>query len=114
MFFVRLLPIAALLAATPASAANINYIGTWATNTAQCKIPQDRQGAPMILNAKGYDQHEAHCRFASVKKVLGGWRMAAECTVEGSVQRDTLRAKVSADTLVLTSGKVTRTLKRCP
>ena len=113
MFFVRALPIAVLLATTPAMAAKLNYAGTWAANPAQCKVPQERQGAPMILTAKGYDQHEAHCNFASVKKVWRGWRMAANCCVEGNQQRGTLNVKVSGDTLVMTSGKLTRRFVRC-
>ena len=118
MHFARFLPIAALLAATPAYAAGPAkpapaYVGTWAANTTQCKVPQDRQAAPLLLTTKGYDQHEAHCRFVSVKTVRKGWRMASTCTVEGNVQRDQLTAKVSGDTLFLTTGKNTRMLKRC-
>ena len=113
MYCVRALPIAVLLAAAPAMAATPNYAGTWAANPAQCKVPQERQGAPMILTAKGYDQHEAHCNFASVRKVRRGWRMAANCTVEGNPQRDTFTVKVSGDTMVMTSGKLTRRFKRC-
>ena len=109
----RLLPIAAIVSCTPALAADPAFVGTWSSNAAQCKTPQERQGAPMIMTAKGYDQHEAHCRFVSVKKVRAGWRMATTCTVEGNQQREKLKAKVTGTNLTLTSGKATRTLQRC-
>lgn len=58
-----------LLAATPALATEPAYVGTWGVSAVQCKIRQDRQGAPMVIRAKGYDQNEAHCNFTSVKKL---------------------------------------------
>lgn len=44
-----------LLAATPALATEPAYVGTWGVSAVQCKIRQDRQGAPMVIRAKGYD-----------------------------------------------------------
>ena len=102
-----------LLTASPALAAEPAYVGTWGVSAAQCKIPQDRQGAPMVMRAKGYDQHEAHCNFTSVKKTGAAWKVAAACSVEGDKQRDAFTLKVVDDTLTLTRDGIARTYKRC-
>lgn len=102
-----------LLVAPPALAAEPVYVGTWGVSAAQCKIRQDRQGAPMVIRAKGYDQHEAHCNFTSVKKIGASWSVAAACSVEGDKQKDAFTLKVVDDALVLTQGGVARTYRRC-
>ncbi len=110
----RLVLAAVLLLAVPSAAmAAPAYVGTWGVTAAQCKIPQERQGAPLVMKAKGYDQHEAHCTFTSVRKSAGAWKVAAQCLVEGSRQKDAFALKVEGDTLILTQGKVARTYKRC-
>src|SRR5690349_18504606 len=49
-----LLPAAviALALASPAGAAEPAYVGTWASDLAQCKVDQSRQEAPLIMTAK--------------------------------------------------------------
>jgi hypothetical protein len=94
---------AAVLTAAPALAAGPAYVGNWGTSAAQCKVPQDRQGAPMIVRAEGYDQHEAHC----------GWKIGAECLVEGDKQKDAFILTASGDTLTMRHGKASRIFKRC-
>ena len=103
-----------MLAASPAIAAEPAYVGTWGTNAAQCKIPQEQQGAPMVFSAKGYDQHEAHCTFKSVKPTAGGWNIAAECSVEGDQQKDAFSLKVVSGALIMGHGRSTRKFVRCP
>ena len=102
-----------LLATTPAVAAEPAYVGTWGVSVAQCRIPQERQGAPMVIRAKGYDQHEAHCDFTTVKKTGTVWNVAAACSIEGDKQKDAFTLKVVDDTLILTQGKIARTYRRC-
>ncbi len=104
---------AVLLTTSPAIAAEPAYVGTWGVSAAQCKIPQDRQGAPMIIRAKGYDQHEAHCSFTSIKKVGSSWKVKAACSVEGDSQKDAFTLQVSGNTLTLKQGGSTRAYKRC-
>ena len=101
--------------AIPARAADPAYVGTWGTNAAQCKVPQDQEGAPMIITAKGYDQHEAHCAFSSVKKKGQRWKIAAKCSVEGDSQKNILLLGVTGDVLLFTVGnhKSSNTLTRC-
>ncbi|MFN3868957.1 MAG: hypothetical protein ACK4MF_07830 [Hyphomicrobiaceae bacterium] len=98
---------------TVAAAAEPAYAGTWGIDAAQCKVPQDRQGAPMIVTAKGYDQHEAHCTFTSVKRSGQGWAVAAECSVESDKQKDAFTLSVVGDTLTIAHGKQKQKLKRC-
>ena len=104
---------AVLLTTSPALAAEPRYVGTWGVSAAQCKVPQDRQGAPMIIRAKGYDQHEAHCNFKSIKKVGPAWKVKAACSVEGDSQKDAFTLQVSGKTLTLKQGKSVRAYKRC-
>lgn len=103
----------ALALATAVSAAEPAYVGTWGRDAAQCKVPQDREGAPTILAARRYDSHEAHCAFNSVKKSAGAWKVNARCSVEGDRQTDTFTLRVSGDTLTMTRGKTSQTLIRC-
>lgn len=67
----------------------------------------------MVIRAKGYDQHEAHCNFTSVKKIGAAWSVAAACSVEGDKQNDAFTLKVVDDALVLTQGGVARRYRRC-
>ena len=115
MLRARLIIVAATLAlaASPAFAADPAYVGTWGVSVAQCRIPQERQGAPMVIRAKGYDQHEAHCDFTTVKKTGTVWNVAAACSIEGDKQKDAFTLKVVDDTLVLAHGKNARTYRRC-
>ena len=105
----------AIVLAIPAHAAGPAYVGTWGNDTAQCKVPQEQEGAPLIITAKGYDQHEAHCTFTSVKKKGSAWKVRANCSVEGDSQKDILLLRVTGDVLLFTVGnhKFSNTLTRC-
>ncbi len=101
------------LAATPAGAAAPAYVGTWSMDAKACKIPQERQGAPMVIRRTGYDQHESHCAFKSLRRSGSAWWVSAQCTVEGSKMRDSFTMRVKGDTMVMARGQDKRTLKRC-
>src|SRR5262249_20139364 len=62
------------------------FVGKWAAQSAQCRLGQEDPGAPMIVRRNGYDQHEAHCTFKSVRPQPPAWAIKAECTVEGNRQ----------------------------
>jgi hypothetical protein len=80
-----------VLLGTPALAAPPPYVGTWGIDTAMCANQQDVMGAPVILGAKSFDQHESHCTFGQVKHLKGlKWRTKATCSIEGDKQVDTL------------------------
>ena len=102
-----------LVAASPANAAEPNYVGVWASNRAQCKVAQDRPNAPMAVRANGYDQHEAHCTFTSVKSVWRTWKIQSACSIQGDKQNLAHQFKVRGNRLVMTQGKVVRPLVRC-
>jgi hypothetical protein len=90
------------------------YVGTWSTNAAQCRVDQSRQNAPLILSRNRYDQHEAHCTFASVRKTGPlSWQMRALCSVEGDRQAHTFSISVEGRTLTLRDQHGARRLVRC-
>lgn len=96
-----------------ASAADPSYIGTWATDLAQCKVGQERQEAPLVLSKDGYDQHETHCKFKSVDGADGEFKVTSDCTVEGNAQPYDFTLTVSGDTLTVTDETGSRDLLRC-
>lgn len=101
------------MATGPAHAAD--YAGTWAADLANCKSPQESADAPLVLSAKGYDQHEAHCTFSGLKSSgAGEWAGMAACSVEGDSQSVDVKLTVSGDTLTLTEDGAARDLLRCP
>lgn len=97
----------------PALASTPAYVGTWGTDAANCKLPQDQQGAPMVISTKGYDQHEAHCTFASVARKGRVWMVDAQCSIEGDKQKDSFTLQVNGNKLVMAHGNRARTYVRC-
>lgn len=107
--------IASVFAAHSAKAADATFAGTWADDLAQCKTEQDIAGAPMIVTKSGYNQHETHCRFKSVKdRGPGEWNVAGSCSVEGDEQPIGVTLTLSGDTLTMTDAAGSRDLLRCP
>jgi hypothetical protein len=101
------------LAAMPAHAAD--YAGRWAADLTKCQTGQDSPDAPLILTAKGYDQHEAHCKFDGLKSAgAGEWAGKAACSIEGDSRSVDVKLTVSGDTLTLTEDGAARDLLRCP
>jgi hypothetical protein len=99
--------------AAPAFAAG-SYVGKWATNASQCRLPQSNPKAPLLLGETTYDQHEAHCTFRASK---GPFRTAliARCSVEGDAQNKRFIVTVIGDRLTLSEGRTNaRTFIRCP
>jgi hypothetical protein len=102
-----------VLAALPARAAD--FAGTWAADLTNCKTGQDSRDAPLVLTAKGYDQHEAHCTFEGLSASgPAEWSGKAACSVEGDSQSVAVKLTLSGDTLTLTEDGAARDLLRCP
>jgi len=98
----------------PASAQDVPYVGTWAVRTSQCGVAQDKQNAPLVMGRRGYDQHEVHCRFASVRKQGDSWRVLANCSVEGDRQKHAFTLSVAGNRLTLREGGARAvTYRRC-
>ncbi|MEA2904569.1 MAG: hypothetical protein QOI12_1956 [Alphaproteobacteria bacterium] len=89
------------------------YVGTWASRTAQCRVGQESQNAPLIMRRDGYDQHEAHCKFTSVRAQGPAWAVKAQCMVEGDTQNMDLVLQVSGNRLTIRDEAGARTLERC-
>lgn len=115
LYRAAMLIAAASTGTSPASAAERSFAGTWSQDAKSCKLAQEVQGAPVIMTAKGYDQHEAHCAFKSVKRMKGNsWRIKASCMVEGDAQADTFTLRVAGDTLFWSHGAgAAMRLQRC-
>ncbi len=109
------LGLAIAIAANGTASAAEEFAGTWAADLANCKTPQSRQDAPLILSAKGYDQHETHCKFSGLKPAgAGEWTAAAQCSVEGDTHSFDVRLTLSGQTLTLSEDGGGRDLLRCP
>ena len=89
------------------------YVGTWASDLAQCKVPQERQEAPLLLSKDGYDQYETHCKFTSVSEADSEWKVKSECTVEGNAAPYEFSLIVSGNTLTVTDETGSRDLLKC-
>jgi hypothetical protein len=111
LFFVA----ASVLLATacaPAFAAG-SYVGKWATNAAQCRLPQSNPKAPLLLGATTYDQHEAHCTFRTSRELFRT-TLNARCSIQGDAQDHKYIVRVVGDRLTLSEGRTNaRTFIRC-
>jgi hypothetical protein len=105
--------LAAIAASAPARADDPAYVGTWASDLAQCKVGQERQEAPLVLSKDGYDQYETHCKFKSVEPADDAWKVKSDCTVEGSAEPYDFTLTVSGDTLTVTDDAGSRDLLMC-
>jgi hypothetical protein len=103
----------AVLVATPALAQSPAYVGTWASDPAQCRVGQEEENAPMIMRRDGYDQHEAHCRFANVAPKGAAWSVRARCMVEGNNMNLNLTLAVAGDRLTVRDEHGSSTYQRC-
>ena len=88
------------------------FAGTWAEKPAQCRLGQEAEGAPMVIRRDGYDEHETHCRFTSVRQRGAAWAIAAQCVVDGDNQRINMTLTPAGDRLQI-GGDFSRTLRRC-
>lgn len=103
--------IAALVAtAVAAHAGQPAYVGKWGKDADQCKSGQEISNAPMLIRKGGYDSHEVHCTFTSIKRSGTTWNMKTKCSVEGDQQTGTLTLSVKGKTLTV-DGRWK--LKRC-
>lgn len=110
-----LVALALAVPANTAQAAGASFTGTWSADLAKCKTPQDDREAPMIVTKSGYDQHEAHCTFKSVKEVgKGEWKVSGTCSVEGDRQAMDETFTVSGNTLSIGGEGTSQDLLRCP
>lgn len=96
-----------------ASASEPAYVGTWARDIAQCAVPQEQEGAPMVFSNKGYDQHEAHCMFKSVTGEGSVWKISAVCSVQGDTQDLNFSLSLDGENLKIIDERGPQVLVRC-
>jgi len=96
-----------------ASASEPAYVGTWARDIAQCAVPQEQEGAPMVFSNKGYDQHEAHCMFKSVTGKGSEWKISAVCSVQGDTQDLNFSLSLDGENIKIIDERGPQVLVRC-
>lgn len=105
--------ILALVGTGTARADDPPFVGTWSLDPAHCGAGQESENAPLVVTKERYDQHESHCSFKSVEERDGDWKIASECTVEGSATPYDFMLTVSGDTLTFTDSGGPRDFLRC-
>jgi len=110
--FTMASPATAQTAKPPAAPA---YVGTWSIEAANCKLGQEQEGAPLSVETKRLDQHEAHCEFPSVRQAgPARWTAQATCTVDGNKEKRRLALRAADGKLTVDWGDgVTTTYTRC-
>ena len=112
--FAAVTLMAAAMAPSDSSAQDRDYVGIWAPKRAQCRLGQDKQDAPLVLTRNGYDQHETHCKFGSVRaQGKNTWRARAKCSVEGDTQSHSFTLVVAGSSLTIRDARGARVLRRC-
>lgn len=108
---------AVLIVATVLTAAaradDPGFVGKWSLDPANCSAAQESENAPLVIAKERYDQHESHCAFKSVNGGNGEWKIASECTVEGSPMPYDFGLTLSGDTLTFTDSGGARDFLRC-
>jgi len=105
--------VAIALLATASQAEGPPFVGTWSLDPTDCSAGQESQNAPLVITKERYDQHESHCAFKSVENKNGDWKIASDCTVEGSALPYDFTLTVSGDTLTFTDTGGPRDFLRC-
>src|SRR5262249_1966489 len=103
----------ALFAAGSARAEDPGFVGTWSLDPNYCSAGQESENAPLVITKERYDQHESHCAFKSVEGKDGDWKIASDCTVEGSPTPYDFQLTVSGDPLPFTDSGGARDFLRC-
>jgi len=89
------------------------FVGTWSLDPVDCSAGQESENAPLVITKERYDQHESHCAFKSVEYENGDWKIAADCTVEGSSIPYDFKLTISGDTLTFADTGGPRDFLRC-
>ncbi len=121
--WTALLIAAAALALTgPTLAAEPAYVGVWSKRMEHCSTKPDKPGAPMVVTATGFDQHDLHCSFEKIEPVptaAGASPAAPElsvlanCEWKSNATKMEMTWSVSGETLSITDkGGITQ-LKKC-
>jgi hypothetical protein len=101
-----------LLTASDARAANISdidFIGGWGTDAAQCRE------APLKITARRAEVSGAACDFRSTQREgLNVWRLRAQCASSGERWTANIRFTLSGSKLVWSSERGTTSYVRCP
>jgi hypothetical protein len=105
---------ATALASQGAAAQTPPFVGKWASQAPQCRLGQQSENAPMIIRRDGYDQHETHCKFKSVRPQMPAYAIKAQCEVEGDMQDVDLVFQVAGNRLTIRDEAGARVLQKCP
>jgi hypothetical protein len=81
-------PVSAEPGALPPADADLRFVGRWAAERRMCPNAAWRFTAGRLTTPAG-----SACTFDHVKKVPGGYDIAAHCTAEGPERADTIRLR---------------------
>ena len=87
----------------PPANAELRFVGTWATNQANCKPKPWRFTARELTVAGG-----PHCTFYNVAKAPGGYDVAAQCPTKKPVHSDLIKLRFaeSAQAMLVESNAI--------
>ncbi|MFA5901432.1 MAG: hypothetical protein WC829_20205 [Hyphomicrobium sp.] len=103
----------AIVSVAPAVAGDPAFVGTWSLDPANCGAGQESENAPLVIAKDRYDQHESHCSFKSVAGGDGEWKIASQCSIEGSPTDYDFSLILSGNTLTFTDSGGPRDFLRC-
>ena len=86
------------------------FVGTWASEIAECR---PAQGAGIRISPRHAEGHGAACSFASIQRETSGWRVKAVCSGNGATWNANVNLAVSRDRLTWSSERGTTVYVRC-
>ncbi|MEI9899530.1 MAG: hypothetical protein WDN31_04625 [Hyphomicrobium sp.] len=106
--------LATIALAGPARAEDAAFVGTWSLDPANCGAGAgERERAVGHRQGTATTSTRATARSKSIEGGGGEWKLASECTAEGSATPYDFSLTVSGDTLTFTDSGGPRDFLRC-
>jgi hypothetical protein len=86
------------------------FIGTWASDAADCRAVQ---GAAIRISLRRAEGYGAACSFGPMRREASGWHVKAVCTGNGTAWNANINLAVSGDRLRWSSERGTTVYVRC-
>jgi hypothetical protein len=90
--------------------ADAPFIGTWASDAADCRAVQ---GAAIRISLRRAEGYGAACSFGPMRREASGWHVKAVCTGNGTAWNANINLAVSGDRLRWSSERGTTVYVRC-
>ncbi len=86
------------------------FMGTWASDAAECR---PAQGGGIRISRRRAEGHGAACSFGPIEREGSGWRVSAVCAGNGTAWNANINLAVSGDRLQWSSERGTAVYVRC-